>query len=204
MIHCIGDSHVSIFSGKDGMQPTYPNQRDIKGKYDRCNIIEGITQYRLGPYTAYNFMNKPSIDQTVVNNVNASTDVVFFSAGEIDCRAHIRYQAIEQNRSIEDLTIECVERYINYIKTFKSNNYNVGVIGPHVFMEAPDDVLETTIIFNDELIKRCEELNMHYVSAFKYVVNNMNLNNYLQNDGVHLSITVLPEFIRQFKELGLL
>ena len=61
MIHIIGDSHVSFFSGTTYMQPTWPCYVDNADKNNaRASYIKGVRQYRLGPLTAYNFEKNAS------------------------------------------------------------------------------------------------------------------------------------------------
>ena len=53
MIHFIGDSHASIFSGNYDMQPIWP---------DRSNdILPNFKSYRIGPATAYKLNEKENI-----------------------------------------------------------------------------------------------------------------------------------------------
>ena len=81
MIHCIGDSHSSVFSGREEMQPIWPQRSD-----DNTSFFKS---YRIGPATAYQLSNKILIIQDIINkNVN-SNDYVLFCFGEVDIRAHL-------------------------------------------------------------------------------------------------------------------
>lgn len=209
MIRCIGDSHVSVFSGKNGMQPTFPNEFDVEAnpRIHRCNLIPNITQHRIGPFTAYNFCNKnEKVQSTLDAVVNKSVDTVMFSAGEIDCREHIVNQSRLQSRTIESIVNECVERYMAYTVGVKSRSYNVGCIGPHLAFDSPDnpDILKATKLFNEYVKLICDQNNMPFISVFEYTLNNRTMDNYLPHDTVHMSIAVVPDYIRQLKELGLI
>ena len=46
MIHCIGDSHSSVFSGEEKMQDVWPERSN--------DTIDFFRSYRIGPATAYN------------------------------------------------------------------------------------------------------------------------------------------------------
>jgi hypothetical protein len=53
MIHCIGDSHSAVFSGKEEMQPIWPERSN--------DITPFFKSYRIGPATAYQLANKKEI-----------------------------------------------------------------------------------------------------------------------------------------------
>ena len=123
MIHCIGDSHASVFSGKDEMQPVWP---------DRSNdILPYFRSYRIGPATAYNLFNKiPVISEILYTQVDKENDTVVFCFGEVDIRAHLIKQQQLQNKPLSEIVEECVRRYSEVIIYFIQQGYKVAVWSP--------------------------------------------------------------------------
>ena len=102
MIHCIGDSHAAVFSGKEEMVPTWPEQSN--------DTLDFFRSYRIGPATAYQLENKiPIIDNILQSRVNKESDYVMFCFGEVDIRAHLIKQLELQKTTIENLVEECTE-----------------------------------------------------------------------------------------------
>ena len=126
IIHCIGDSHVSVFTGIERMPPIWsPNERsDDRTDYFRT--------YRIGPATAYQLDKKiPAIEHIIQHApVDKGNDSILFCFGEVDIRAHLVKQSIEQNRTIDDVVMECVDRYVKTVLYFKEKGYDMMVWGP--------------------------------------------------------------------------
>jgi hypothetical protein len=75
MIHCIGDSHVMVFTGVD----------EIKENNDSLPFFR---THWIGPRTAFNIIDKTdTISRIIKSNVKEGDDILF-CFGEIDCRAH--------------------------------------------------------------------------------------------------------------------
>jgi hypothetical protein len=123
MIHCIGDSHSSVFSGREEMQPIWPQLSD--------DALDFFRSYRIGPALAYNLSNKISIiNEILFSRVNKNEDMIAFCFGEVDIRAHIKKQSEIQNRSIEDVIKECVDRYWDVIMHYHNLGYKLLVWSP--------------------------------------------------------------------------
>lgn len=129
MIHCIGDSHASIFSGlgtreNTHMIPIYP-QLGI-------NNDPMFRAYRLGPATAYNLESKYPIILDILNqNISDKTDdKVMLCFGEIDMRIHVGNQIKETNKTKEDIIEEIVDRYFSTILKIKNQGYKIIVLAP--------------------------------------------------------------------------
>ena len=198
MIHIIGDSHVSFFSGTTYMQPTWPGYVDGKGGTSiRASYIKGVRQYRLGPLTAYNFEKNASQwvqDILSLENIDKENDWIFFNLGEIDCSGHLPQQA--EKTSIDKAVEVCVRKYVTYLASIKAQGYNVGVIGPHVAMwhTKNKQVLKITKRFNEMLMFS----GFKYVSILDELLDNPSGDNYI--DGYHLSPKVWPLFKEKFLE----
>jgi len=196
MIHIIGDSHVSFFSGTTYMQPTWPGYVDGKGGTSiRASYIKGVRQYRLGPLTAYNFEKNASHwvqDILSLENIDKENDWIFFNLGEIDCSGHLPQQVekVSINKAVE----VCVRKYVTYLASIKAQGYNVGVIGPHIAMwhTRNEQVVKITKRFNEMLMFS----GFKYVSILDELLDNPSSDNYI--DGYHLSPKVWPLFKEKF------
>jgi len=193
--HFIGDSHVSIFGGKDYMQPTWPNHHDedspkmnVRTKYN-----DSIEHYRLGPLTAFNFEKNASewVQKILTDCVDKENDWVFFNLGEIDCSGHLPGQA--EKTSINRAVETCIRKYVTYVSSIKAQGYNVGVVGPHIAAWYLEDetVLSITKRFN-QLLKMA---GFKYITVFDYLCENHDGENYF--DGYHLSQKILPLYLKQ-------
>lgn len=88
MIHAVGDSHVSVFTGLHGVCP-------FVGE-DCPHAVPGFRVAHLGPYLAHS-VARPRHDvreaiRKALTNTSAGIPVVF-SFGEIDCRCHLAKHA---------------------------------------------------------------------------------------------------------------
>ena len=122
MIHCIGDSHASIFSGSEVMQPVWPTRSK--------DMLNNFRSYRIGPATAYQLDNKLPILNNIVKLLNKEKDSLMFCFGEVDIRAHLKKQIDMQKRSVKDIVKECVDRYFKTILHYRGSGINVMVWGP--------------------------------------------------------------------------
>ena len=122
MLHCIGDSHASIFSGSEVMQHTWPQRSN--------DSIPGIRSYRIGAATAYNLKNKKETIDEILNSVLRNEDLAMFCFGEVDCRAHLKKQMDLQSRCLDDIVEECVDRYFSVIMYYYLQGVSVAVWGP--------------------------------------------------------------------------
>lgn len=213
MIHCIGDSHSAVFSGKEEMQPIWPDRSDDKTPF--------FKSYRIGAVTAYQLDNKTPIINSIIRlNVNKN-DSVLFCFGEVDIRAHLIKQMLLQNRSLEDVVKECVDRYFKVLLHYKNNNINVIAWGPiaswhesKIYTGGPSfgTCLERNNVtkeFNRYLKELCDINNIGFVSIFNEMTdeNNITIPKYLDNwegSHMHLNQTAMPLIIEAFNKQGLI
>ena len=92
----IGDSHTNAFMDKmSNSTGGYILSGNVWTKHETLNMYMN----RIGPYLAFNVLNKMSILTEELKNIQATAnDVIILSFGEIDCRAHLR------NRCLEDFS----------------------------------------------------------------------------------------------------
>lgn len=213
MIHCIGDSHSSVFSGNEEMQPIWPNRSN--------DIIPYFKSYRIGPATAYQLKTKtPIIDQIV--SLIPPNDKLLFCFGEVDIRAHLIKQMIEQNRTLESVVKECVDRYFEVILMYKKTlNIEIVVWGPIAswndlkpYLGGPSfgtglERNKTTKQFNEYLEKLCVENSIPFISIFNEMLNEDGTTNPIYLDDwddchIHLNQKAMPIILKKFKDNNLI
>lgn len=211
-IHFIGDSHASIFRGDEEVISTWPEKSD--------NLIKEFAPYRIGAATAYNLEHTyfNVISEIIDKNVKIDEDIIFFCFGEIDCRAHLIKQSELQSRPIEDVVIECVNRYFNFLKHYKNNGYRIGVWGPIAswsekkpYTTGPSfgttkERNYATKIFNETIKKLCENNEILFKTIFFDIIDSeLNTDETYLDDTkgchVHLGNKSLPLVLEKFKSL---
>jgi len=216
MIHCIGDSHAAVFSGEEVMQPIWSagQRSNDQTPYFRS--------YRIGAATAYQLSNKISTIINIIETspINKETDKILFCFGEVDIRAHLLEQSSIQNKNIESIVKECVNRYFDVINYFKDLGYSVMVWGPIASWNQPKiyggpsfgtnlERNNATKIFNEYLESLCKNEDIEFLTIFY----DMLLDNGETNpdslddwDGahIHLSQRMFPKVIEKFKNKNLI
>ena len=201
-IHCIGDSNVCFFSGKDSIHPLFP-----------LHIGENppFKTYRLGPSLAYNLcrLNTTTKGREILflllGLLSQKSDLLLVY-GEIDCRSHIGKQAVIQNRPEKELVEECVGRYFRVVLEIRGMGFNVGVWGVHPSSDSdssPENPFPTygtceqrnviIKLFNDYLHNLCAINNIVFISIFEELLD-ANLRPKLEYyfDNIHLSQKAFP------------
>jgi len=205
MIKVIGDSHVSIFQGKDGIVDLYSPLLRNQIKNPPFEI------YRLGAPTATGISNwRRNIDD-VLMFCNKS-DKILFSFGEIDCRAHLPKEIHLKGKDFK-LTIEfSVNEYFKTILHYKQvKGWNVCVLGPSPshFVDGNFDVTYGTNIqrniitsgFNKFLEEKCNMYSVPFVCLFDEILTQDGRTNPKYMDGwVHLNKLALPLLIEELKK----
>jgi hypothetical protein len=205
-IHCIGDSHASFFSGRNSMQPVWPDRS--------ADTLPFFTSYRLGAVLAYSL---PDLNTTmrgrekliqILDQLPRGSRVLF-GFGEIDCRVHLLKQVEKQSEDIETVVKNCVERYIGAIAELKRDFQIIiwGVIPSTTAKETTNvrfpqygSCLErnkVTKIFNKHLENLAHKHGFLFVTVFDQLVHKNGLTNdayYI--DQVHLSQRAMPFTIR--------
>jgi hypothetical protein len=214
MIHCIGDSHSAVFSGEEAMQPCWPEPAS--------NLLPEFKSYRIGPATAYQLNNKQPIIESLIDSLELeSTDKLMFCFGEVDIRAHLIKQAKEQDRPVNDLVLECVDRYINAIRHYKKYEIQIIIWGP--IASWSDEKKYTggpsfgtnkernwvTFAFNIALQFACIKEEFKFVSIFYDMVHD-NMTTILdflddwEGSHMHLSQRAMPIILKKFKSKKLI
>jgi len=210
MIHCIGDSHSSVFSGKDEIQPVWPQRSD--------DTLPFFRSYRIGPATAFQLENKIPLINNIINSVYNTGDKILFCFGEVDCRAHLKKQMDLQQKSMDHIVKECVDRYFKNVLKYKDKN--IMVWGPIASWEPSrkyngpsfgscEERNEITGKFNDYLKKLCYKSDIPFLSIFNIMVDPNNITKPLFLDDweechMHLSQRSMIYIINEFKKNSLI
>lgn len=201
MIHVVGDSHCSLFSGQDNVVPQYPERSDDK--------LSQFRTYRLGAVLAFNLLEyghtsqgRERLEQCLAEIPMHETIMLIF--GEIDVRTQLIKQARLQKKSQQMVVLKCVERYFTVI-------HELAQTRPILVWNAPPQSMSTfssnkfpTVgtgqernkvarLFNRMLAERCEKHKIPFISIFDHVVDADNVSNMgMFMDSAHLSQKALP------------
>lgn len=203
-IYCIGDSHSSFFAGLNEIQRVWP----VKAK----QILPFFKVFPIGQTLAYNLINTKSTSKgreklfEILNQEIPKNEYVMLCFGEIDCRAHLLKQSRVQNKKIDVIVNECVDRYFSVILEIKKINPNVIIwnVVPSTRLEKIGNNLypivgsckernEITKLFNHTLHKKCQTNNIYYISIYDKLMDESGLTNtsyYM--DEIHLSQKAMP------------
>lgn len=208
-VYCIGDSHVSVFLGRDMLAPLYPEK--IK------SLIKNFEVIRLGPILAYNFCD---YNRTVPGREKFESilpligrdDIIVISAGEIDCRAHLIMQSKKQECDYDKVCYNLVERYLGYVKKV-SQNYNICIMLPpptsyldenrlrnsYPVVGSESERNQMTNTLKKHMIKFCQINNIKFIDVCNTINEKMKTKKKILWDGIHYSTYVLPELVNGIK-----
>ena len=207
-IYCIGDSHVSVFLGKDSLAPIYPAKSN--------SLFDFFEVVRIGPITAYNIGNansttraKEKIDSLIKAEVPAGSTLIF-SAGEIDIRVHLLKQATLQNKTSYEISSEILEKYMLVLKGYANLGFNIIVLSPPPSTYILENLSEyptygtekdrniATKIFNENLKIQTQKNQFQLIDIFtKYIDSDYLTKQKSLWDGIHPSSYVLQDIINQ-------
>lgn len=209
-IYCIGDSHAHFFGGKSRLRNWQKERQYPRWCINRIPIFKALI---VGPTTAYNLVKEGSTTQgreklfaTVEKLPKNSRVMLVF--GEIDCRLHLLKQARLQERSVEDVVNECVDRYFSVFLEIKDIKYSP--IAWHVTPTLDSDHLdfpafgtwqerlEVTKMFNARLSKLAEENTIPVITIFNKLLNEDGTvkGEYFQ-DAIHLNQLAMPYVLEE-------
>jgi hypothetical protein len=210
MIYTFGNSHSHLFTGS---APSTFGIGEIRNPY--------FTSISLGPTIAYNFYeNHHNNLLNWVNklNINKENDFIMLVVGEVDCRVHLPRQVILQNRSIDEIVKECIDRFFRVYIDLKNKGYKVIGWGGHPSTtsgpsENPSEPIVGDCIFRNSislswdkhLETLCLKNKIPYITIIKDLINDNNLTDmdYFM-DYCHLRLDKVMEIIRnKFKEIEL-
>ncbi len=204
IIHCIGDSHASFFSGYDYIQDCYP--AISPNKYPQ------LKAYRLGAVLAYNLAKEGTTEQgheklqQLLGELNKG-DELLLCFGEIDNRCHLVKQADLQKKTLEEIAVTCVASYFKAVDEIADKGFTCMIFGalPSCNTHNPDyptyGTMEqrnrSTWFFNEALRRECEKRGIVFIDLFSHLTrDNRTKVNYFF-DGVHLGQIAFPFFLKE-------
>lgn len=217
-IYCIGDSHVSVFSGlgtkyNPYMVPILPKRAKVNLSY--------FIPIRLGSVLAYNSYRYAKKIEKLLKlkslNFNKSKDYVLLSFGEIDIRVHILKQSKLQNKSLKQIIKLTISRYYNLISYLYSHGYKIIIYGP--IASAKESVIverfssygsckdrnKATDEFTRQLIELTKQYNIPFITIFYEMIDeNYETKDSFLMDNIHLSSNFLFMIINLLKKHNIL
>jgi len=209
MIHCIGDSHVCVFSGKDKIcDDRYLN----------------FQPHRIGPFLAYNLGNpNHSVYMRLFNELRVldrKNDFVLLSFGEVDIRVHVIAQAKKQGKEIKEIVKEIVENYVSAIDKVSSLGFKTIVYCPpatcnHYNPEAKvssenyyphlgkvEERNKATLYFKDFIKNTLDPSILVVDLCDELIKEDLTTRGEYFMDGIHLSQKSMPIILKKFERLG--
>lgn len=211
-VHVIGDSHVSLFVGKELISSGLPCTEDC---------LPPFRTYRIGSHLAYS-LGDPGHNAVkrmleIICDI-PKTDAIMLCFGEVDCRVHLVKQSEKQGRPIEDLAREVADRYANFAESVMRDGRQVFVYAPpptcnyhnpkaDVTAENPYPHIGTTQERNRATLAMTERLKERFPRGvvldifWKLVNEDMTSKGEYFMDGVHLSQKAMPIVMAAFDVL---
>lgn len=201
MIHVIGDSHATTFSG-------YP----------------GFIVHWIGPATAHNLIEDNSTTKSkaiifrLLDNIDIN-DKILFVFGENDCRVQVysAYMSDKQVKPIEDYIKVTVTRYGRFLKLLQERkrlDFAVLTIPPAVYggqryklshYASKEVRARINKEFNEQLKLFCQENNIKCIDIYDKLATEDGLIklNYLRDD-IHLNRDVIPFVVEELKKVNMI
>jgi hypothetical protein len=216
-VHCIGDSHVSLYNGIGKINCISEN-----GKHSAFDSLENFYTYRIGSYLAYNLSKKDHpVHIKTLNIIETlpSSDFILLSLGEIDCRNHIIKQATIKGITLFESTKITVESYIKGIELLNAK-HNLILQGRHPSFNATKLTLEekdefgyrgtlyernyVSRLFTEMLIKHASKINqITVIDLFSKLMNaNGERKDEYYMDAIHLNNKCLSLLKDEFTAIG--
>ena len=210
MIYTFGNSHSHIFT--NSLPSTFGGGEKVNHHFKSIS---------LGPTIAYNFYEQHYVnllnwvDQLGVDKTN---DHIMLIVGEVDCRVHLPKQIELQNKPINEVVCECVDRFFRVYLDLKEKGYSVIGWGGHPSTTAgpsenPSEPIVGDCVFRNSISlewdKRlkllCDVNNIPYISIIENLIDDNKLTKmgYFM-DYCHLNHNSVKDLIQnKFKELGI-
>lgn len=212
-IHCIGDSHVSFFSGCNSIAPIWPaTTGDRLPWFKTCHI---------GPALAYNLartgtrtQGRERLMEILERDVPAGATVLL-SFGEIDCRAHLTKQAAQRGLPLEQVVDDCLDEYFKTLAEVADMGFRVVVYntvcsrvrervdgkrgdGDYAAYGTRRQRARAARLFNAGAKLRCQRLGLFFLETAPHLADRQGrpLRWYFF-DSIHLSQRAMPVTLRQ-------
>lgn len=213
MIYCFGDSHVSMFSGKNELLSIY-TEKNLLQKFSYHEFVP----VRLGAVLAYSLLKSNTKEkgheklESLFNQIPINSNVIFLF-GEIDIRCHVLKIHFQTQQKIEDIIMDIIDQYMKYSKIILKRGYSLSIIGPmgtsnlkepdpeYPFYGSHYERNRATLIFDKILKEKCQLIGIHYITLARFTIRrNYQTRLIFYFDGIHLSQLIMPYvLIKSFK-----
>jgi hypothetical protein len=217
IIYCIGDSHISFFSGKDKIQPSWPNVSD--------DHLPFFKTYHIGPALAFNLTRTSTQTKgreklfEILNKEIPKGSLILLSFGEIDCRVHLIKHAQLKNLPVSDMVNSCLDQYFIAVKEIVSLGYEVIIYNAvtsrprsrkfrikseaiYAAYGSQSDRNKTIKLFNDGARERCKNEKLYFLETASHLADkNGNPLIWYFFDSIHLSQRAMPITLHKLSEI---
>jgi len=128
VIHVIGDSHVSLFSGGDAMVDPWPRRSVDRHARFRTYRLGSVLAYRL-PDSRTSSRGRERLQTVLAFGPVRRGAAVMLSFGEIDCRYHLPRRVATSGRPMPEVVGECVRRYASVVREVRDMGFRTLVWG---------------------------------------------------------------------------
>jgi hypothetical protein len=216
-IHCLGDSHVSFFSGRDTIPPVWPCPAD--------DLLPWFKTHHLGPALAFNLSRTGTRTQgrerllEILATAVPAGATVLLSFGEIDCRAHLPKQAEQRGLPLEQVVDECLDAYFNTVAEVAGMGFRVIVYnalyshareradgkrkdGDYAAYGTWSERMRAVALFNTGAKLRCGRIGLPFLATLPHLTDRRGrpLRWYFF-DSIHLSQRAMPIALRELAAL---
>lgn len=211
-IHIVGDSHVSVFSGRDVLLPKWPAVAP--------SLLPDLQPIHLGPVTAHNWNSDTSrsggriLFSEFASGLADPGSHILLSAGEIDCRAHLLKSVAGDQPSASDGVNATILRYMEFLKRVQGEGFRISVLSPpataflskqnpaYPFYGLERERNAVTRLFTEALEASCAKNGIPFLNQFSLSVGPGNLTRRaFYWDGVHLGAAALPPLLSKMRAL---
>jgi hypothetical protein len=214
-VYIVGDSHVSVFSGRDMVLPKWPIQ--IR------SVLPALRPIHLGPVTAHHLDSEEATTQgrklfaEVLAATNGRSTHFVVSAGEIDCRAHLLKKAEKERFPIENAVQVSIGRLMAFVERVRGECAGISVLTPPAtsYLVTQDPYFpkhgtevernRVTQLFVDELRGACAAISVPVLDQFSWTVGPSFLTKREYYwDHIHLGTMAFARLVRELEAvLGL-
>lgn len=211
-IHIVGDSHVSVFSGRDVLLPLWP--------VVTSSLVPVLQPVHLGPVTAHNWNSEASSSggrkkfSEFTAGLADQNSLLLLSAGEIDCRAHLLKTDAGDPRSVLHGVNATILRYMEFLLRVRGDGFRISVLSPpgtsflskqnpaYPFYGSEQERNAVTRLFTEALEAACAKNGIPFLNQFSLTIGPDNLTRRaLYWDGVHLGTAALPRLVSKMQTL---
>jgi hypothetical protein len=197
LAHFIGNSHARTFKLQPGMI---------------AHVISAATAHNLAKENSTTSSRKRLFDS--LSRVNRRRDAVIMVFGEVDCRFHIYYQYMknEKKLTIEELIDHTISNYGKVLTELKDKGFHLYVCSvvpaswrehstAYPFYGSPDMRSRITRIFNNKLQILCTENGICFIDMYKPAADDNGLiKPEYKLDDIHLNEKIVPYVRAQLKK----